>query len=170
MIVTFLSLAFLFFNGFLIYTYKKYGITKSISATFDKLEREGKQWTFQTSQFGFCAFIFIAATIALANDYIGWQAMFIPLAAMAITFSSLAADTEEDELVMRNHVYGATGGIIFAAIFMATSGWISFCLAAIGGLVTFYMDEKEVKNRTYWIEWMWFHLFLIDLILETYLL
>jgi hypothetical protein len=161
-----LGLAFLLFNGFLFYTYKKYSITHSISATFDKLEKEGKQWIFQTVQFGFSACIFIAATIGVAKGYLGWQAMFLPAAAMSIVFSSLAGDTEEDEIVMRNHTYGAVGGILLGALFMAFTSWFWFFIAALGGLTSWFMVKEEIENHTYWIEVIWFHLVLITLLVE----
>jgi hypothetical protein len=162
----FLGFALIVFNGFLVYAYRKYGITKSISATFDKLEKENKQWIFQTVQFGFSACIFIASTIGVAEEYLGWQSMFLPAAATAIIFSSLAGDTEEDEIVMRNHTYGAIGGILLGSLFMAFTSWFWFFVAALGGLVSWFMVKEEIENRTYITEVIWFHLVLITLLVE----
>jgi hypothetical protein len=157
-----LIISFLIFNGYLVYAYKKWGITRSISATFDLLEEEGKELIFQIVQIGFSLTLVAAAIFSTIDGELSWQGIILGMAATSIICSSLAGDTEEHKKIMRNHVYEAAGGIILAALYMLLSGF--WWLIAPGILATAYVMKKPITNHTYWIEVMWFHLTLISLL------
>lgn len=150
-----IGLSVLLFDGFLIYGYRKFGMTQSISALFDKLEEIEEEYIFQAVQVGFSLMVFIASIIASTKGWVEWEILFLPASCVAISFSSLAGDTEEHPVIMRNHTIGAVLGIALAALFTFFSG--SMLLTAGLGIVTYIVAKLSLPNHTYWIEFVWFH-------------
>ena len=109
----------------------RYGMTRSISAIYDELEKDpkAKGWWFTVWQWAFCLPLMIVAIHAG-----GIESHLFSFAALLIMFSAYLGDTDEHEIIMNGHVGAAVSGIILAAMAMLfTPYWF---LAAILVLVT----------------------------------
>ena len=159
----------LFLTG-LIVGYLRYGLTRSISALYDKLEEDPdtKGWWFTAWQIAFCLPLIVSVIILTIQGNIIWQGIILGMAATFIIFSAIAGDTEEHEVVMRVHVVGATGGIFLGAVFMASIQILGLIVAILAGIGTYYMIRKPVKNHTYWIEVKWYHLVTVSIAAASY--
>lgn len=135
---------------FLTVSYMRYGMTRSFSAIYFELEKEGKAKWFVWIMIGIALPLMIASVL-VAENMMGWiGAIVMNIGGTMIIFSGLAGDTKEHRIIRRNHIYGATGGMTLAGIAMALFGpWWLMIVMAIG---CYIMYKLQFSNHTYFIE------------------
>ena len=148
-----ISSILVFWIGLIVFQ-QRYGWTRSISALYDKLEEDSdaSAWWFMVWQIVFSLLLVLTL-----------QSHIITMAATFIIFSALAGDTEEHELVMKLHVIGATGAIVLGALYLIISGF--WWMSVLGILFSIYAKERPMRNHTYIIEVVWFHLVCLGILI-----
>lgn len=137
-ILTLLSIA-VFLSGYYIFT-KKTGMTHSISAMYDELDKIDWKWSL-----AFILWQWAFSILMLAGN----PHFLMFFAAGAICISAAAAPME-GELETKVHVRGATGGIIAGMAWVYAMGF--WPLMVLQALYTVYAKYKPVKNHTRYIE------------------
>lgn len=130
-----------------------WGIPSSISATYYKIKGRKNRLIFyvltQVLFSGLLIFTFLSHFLTMAGTF--------------IIFSALAADTRNNDITERNHVIGATGGIIFGMVAMIQFGlwWIPLIMIAFTVPAMYF----KLKNHTFWIEILAYYLIILGLLL-----
>lgn len=148
---------------FLITSYVKYELTRSISAIYYKLPKN-KKWIFTAVLITFAVPLIVAMNYKVAGspDMVNDISLSLVMAgATFIIFTGLAANARDNEITERNHVIGATGGMILTGIglFFQPGGWL--VVAVAGASLILYFTKPA--NHTYWIE-------LLNIIIALYIL
>ena len=142
------------FDGYLIYVVTKYGISRSISRTYYYLNKTDR-WVFIAVQIGFSVPLILT-----------FESHLLTMGATFICFSALAADTRTHETTMKIHTIGATGGIILGMATMLEFGF--WWIPALFFPVAFIFMKTRIKNHTWWIEVIAYHLVILGLFLEIH--
>lgn len=135
-----------FFIGFVLFAYFRYGMTRSISAIYyeiiddDKISYKLREWIFPLFLFSISVPIIIAT----------WGYSMMTIAGMLIIFTGLAADARDNDITERNHIIGATGGMIAAVIQLFV--WQFYVLVGITVLASGLLYWKKPTSHTHYIE------------------
>ncbi len=148
MVLIFLQalLVILFLVGSRIY----FGMTRSWSAIYYRLEDVGKEHWFVWIMAGVSLPLMAASTLVVESTLDMYGAIVMNIGGTAIIFSGLAGDSRATEIVERNHVIGATGGMILAGASMWLFGLYEITL--LMGVGCLIMYEMQFKNHTHYIE------------------
>jgi hypothetical protein len=140
--------------SFLVYSYWKFKMTRSISAIYYELKEENR-WMYTGAMIGLAIPLIIGITSYTANNLTPdsiWAVMFLSVGGIFIVFTGLAADSRSDRNVEMLHIIGATGGMLFGGIgllFLPVWYWV---LPQLILSMLFYFNIVKIKNKTYWIE------------------
>jgi len=139
---------------YLLYTGIKYGITKSISESYYKLNKYEKPLFYFTLA-GTSVTLWLSAAININNTV---TVTILGLATFLIAIVGVASAYKEI-FIGRIHIIGAVSGYILGYLFIiVTYGWSSIFLVIPSGLIALFVanwydrhPEWENKN-IYWIE------------------
>lgn len=140
------------FTGYNLPIALKYGIQKSISATYNVLKGARK---------GYYSLFIIGISFPMMivmNTTLGFWAG-------ALLMLDFAAPTGGDKLQRFLHNFGANGGIILAFTALGVNFHLWY-LAIIMGFFSLFA-VRELKNSTYWIETAAFILVITGLIIKS---
>ena len=159
-----LLVSILIFGGYVLYIYETFGVLTSVS---DSVYHLPNKWLFSIVMM-----LFPVPLIIVGINVCPVELQFLPfLAGGFITFVGAAPCIIRDEMEMKVHVVGATGGIILETLFLifALHMWY-FGLILI--LFTLYSTSKwnkfpfHIANHTWWIEILAFILMVLALFIK----
>jgi hypothetical protein len=153
----YLIASLLIFFSYTTYIIIKYGIQRSISASYHKLTIAEK-WMFTLSTWGYVMPIVLAGV-----GQSTWQDILLLFAGFLLcTVGVMASDKAPEQ--KKWHTIGAEGGILLALLWaITTPAWF----VVIPGIGMMYMLFKtKPANHTWWIETIAYY----SLVLATYLL
>lgn len=131
------------FFGYLFYILSKFGIQRSISASYHNLSNAEK-WMFTIFTWGY------VMTLVLAGLGRGTlQDIVIFFAGFLLCTVGVMADDKAPEQ-KKWHTIGAEGGIMLGFIWMAIAGY--WYMAILGVIPIYFLFKKKPKNHTWWIE------------------
>jgi len=148
--MTFVILSIISTIIFLIGSGIKYGMTRSWSAIYYKLKDDEIEELFLIAMILISLPLIIAAGLVTESVQDIWGTIALAISGTMIIFSGLAADARNNEITERNHVLGATGGMIMAGLGSLLWGlWIPVLFMLIGSSVMFII---KFRDHTHYIE------------------
>lgn len=133
------------FVVYVVFIWGKFGVLKSISESFKRLEEERLGWLFTIFCFGL-GFLMMALTPVMGK--------FMALGATGALFTGAASSTKNK---MSKVVHWAASGLmIFGAVMSIVctfNQWYPLGLAIMSGLV---FTAKKIKNPIWWFELLQF--------------
>lgn len=160
-----LLISVLIFGGYVFYIYKTYGVLTSVS---DSVYHLPNKWLFSVIMM-----IFPIPLIIVGINVCPENLQFLPfLAGGFITFVGAAPCIIKEEMEVKVHVIGATGGVILETLFLIFALHIWY-FGVILILFTLYSTSKlnkfplYVKNHTWWIEILAFILMVLALLIKS---
>jgi len=138
------------FTTYVVCIWKKFGVLRSISASFERLIH--KEW-FLVFTWGTAIFLMLAGESGLSFG----AGIFLMFSGISIRGKYLS-----DELI---HMIGATGAIFLGYLFV----WLNcdlLWLASIGAGANILMWISKFKNHTWWIEVLAFYVIIAGLFIH----
>jgi len=152
-----LVLSFSIFTAYVLYIALRYGVQRSISASYHNL-KQSEKWMFILSTWGY--------TIPLVLAGLGqsvWKDLILFLAGFLLSTVGVLCD---DKLPSQKkwHTIGAEGGILTAFVWILTT---SFWWVALPSMLGIYLMAKyKPKNHTWWIECLAYFTILLAIFLN----
>lgn len=139
----YLIVSVVIFVSYLSYIYFKYGIQRSISASYHNLSMSGK-WMFTLSTWGYVMPLMFAG---VSGNTL--QDLVLFLSGFLLCTVGVMAD-DQSETQKKWHSFGAEGGIMVGILWCILVGqWMTVAPAII---IAYVLFKKKPKNHTGWIE------------------
>jgi len=153
-----MTLSLSIFTAYVLYIALRYGVLRSISASYHKLTLAEK-WLFTLSTWGY-----VIPLVLAGLGQSTYQDILLFFAGFLLSTVGVMAD-DKSETQKKWHTIGAEGGILLAFIWILTT---PFWFVAVPSLVgIFLMIKLKLKNHTWWVETLAYFTILFSIYLNS---